>query len=421
MIIRFFYTVLLSVIAPFFLYGLFRKKADKPCVGGRWKEHFGISPALTTKKQPMWIHAVSVGETIAVSPLIQALKDKHPEVPVLLTTTTSTGAEQADKLKGLVEHRYMPIDFSFAVKKFIQCHRPSQLLIVETELWPNTLHTVGKANIPITVINARLSDKSYTGYKKILPIFRQASRNISKILCQHQKDANNFNRLGVPREKLAVTGSIKFDINISKQVAQKGLTLRADLGSTRPVWIAASTHKGEDEVVLSAHKKILEIFPEALLILVPRHPERFQAVESLARNNFEVINRTSKKPITSSTNIYIGNTMGEMLVLLSAADICFMGGSLIGKKVGGHNLLEPAALGKPCITGPSYYNFQDITNSLIAANACSVIYNSDELSNKICYLLNNSDLMTESSKQAIGVVEKSSGAIETTINQLQIH
>lgn len=421
MIIRFFYTALLAVVAPFFLYGLFRKKADKPYVGKRWKEHFGISPTLTTQKQPIWIHAVSVGETIAVSPLIHVLKDKYPEVPILLTTTTPTGAAQANKLKGLVEHRYMPIDFSFAVKKFIQCHKPSQLMIVETELWPNTLHTVCKANIPITVINARLSDKSYNGYKKILPIFHQVSRNISKILCQHQKDADNFRRLGVPEEKLAVTGSIKFDINISKQVVQSGLALRAEIGSTRPVWIAASTHKGEDEIVLSAHKKVLAFFPEALLILVPRHPERFQTVESLARSEFEVINRTSKKPITSSTNIYIGNTMGEMLVLLGACDICFMAGSLVGDKVGGHNLLEPAALGKPCITGPSYYNFQDITNSLISADACSVIHNSEELSNKICYLLNNSDIMTESSKQAIEVVEKSSGAIETTINQLQVH
>ncbi|MCL9780362.1 lipid IV(A) 3-deoxy-D-manno-octulosonic acid transferase [Vibrio sp. S4M6] len=421
MIIRFFYTVLLSFIAPFFLYGLFRKTANKPNIGARWKEHFGISPALTTTKQPIWIHAVSVGETIAVSPLIKTLKNKYPKVPILLTTTTPTGAAQADKLKGLVEHRYMPIDFSFAVKKFIRCHKPSQLLIVETELWPNTLHTVCKAKIPITVLNARLSDKSYRGYKKVLPIFRQVSRNISKILCQHQKDADNFSRLGVPQKKLAVTGSIKFDINISKQIIQNGLVLRKRIGSTRPVWIAASTHKGEDEIVLSAHKRALEVFPDALLILVPRHPERFQAVESLARDKFEVVNRTSQQPITSSTNVYIGNTMGEMLVLLGAADICFMGGSLIGKKVGGHNLLEPAALGKPCITGPSYYNFKDITNSLVAVNACSVIHDDEELCNKICYLLNNSNIMAEGSKQAIAVVKNSAGAIEATINQLQLH
>ncbi|WP_104026768.1 lipid IV(A) 3-deoxy-D-manno-octulosonic acid transferase [Vibrio jasicida] len=370
MLIRTFYTLLLALASPFLLLGLYKSKPNKPKFGQRWKEHFGITPKLETTERPIWIHAVSVGESIAAIPLIKELKKQKPTQPILVTTTTSTGAEQIAKLGDLVEHRYMPIDFGFAVKGFIKAIRPKQMLIIETELWPNTLNTVHDAGIPIIVVNARLSEKSCRNYAKVQPLFDLLHPCIDKLLCQTESDAGRFERLGIEKNKLFVTGSIKFDIQISDDVKEKAKALRDALGLERPIWIAASTHKGEDEQMLEAHKKILESHPNALLILVPRHPERFDNVFELCQKlGFEAARRTSRTEITESTQVYLGDTMGEMLTLIGSADICFMGGSLIGDKVGGHNVLEPAALGVPVITGPSYYNFKEIVEDLIEKKA----------------------------------------------------
>ncbi|WP_038876893.1 lipid IV(A) 3-deoxy-D-manno-octulosonic acid transferase [Vibrio jasicida] len=370
MLIRIFYTLLLALASPFLLFGLYKSKPNKPKFGQRWKEHFGITPKLETTERPIWIHAVSVGESIAAIPLIKELKKQKPTQPILVTTTTSTGAEQIAKLGDLVEHRYMPIDFGFAVKGFIKAIRPKQMLIIETELWPNTLNTVHDAGIPIIVVNARLSEKSCRNYAKVQPLFDLLHPCIDKLLCQTESDAGRFERLGIEKNKLFVTGSIKFDIQISDDVKEKAKALRDALGLERPIWIAASTHKGEDEQMLEAHKKILESHPNALLILVPRHPERFDNVFELCQKlGFEAARRTSRTEITESTQVYLGDTMGEMLTLIGSADICFMGGSLIGDKVGGHNVLEPAALGVPVITGPSYYNFKEIVEDLIEKKA----------------------------------------------------
>ncbi len=384
MLIRIIYTALLALASPFLLLGLYKSKPNKPKFGGRWKEHFGITPQLKTHQRPIWIHAVSVGESIAATPLIKELKQQYPEQPIVVTTTTSTGAEQIAKLGDLVEHRYMPIDFGFAVKSFLKAIQPKKMLIIETELWPNTLNVVKQANVPITVVNARLSEKSCKNYAKVQWLFNQLHPCLTQVLCQTDSDAERFERLGVNKEKLSVTGSIKFDIQISDHVKQQGKALRAQLGKDRPVWIAASTHKGEDEQVLEAHKQILECHPNALLILVPRHPERFDDVFALCKKQgFETVRRTEKQPAENTTQIYLGDTMGEMLVLIGAADICFMGGSLIGDKVGGHNVLEPAALGVPVITGPSYYNFTEIVNLLKKHSFCNIITKINELSNLI--------------------------------------
>ncbi|EJG0104612.1 lipid IV(A) 3-deoxy-D-manno-octulosonic acid transferase, partial [Vibrio parahaemolyticus] len=384
MLIRIIYTALLALASPFLLLGLYKSKPNKPKFGGRWKEHFGITPQLKTHQRPIWIHAVSVGESIAATPLIKELKQQYPEQPIVVTTTTSTGAEQIAKLGDLVEHRYMPIDFGFAVKSFLKAIQPEKMLIIETELWPNTLNVVKQANVPITVVNARLSEKSCKNYAKVQWLFNQLHPCLTQVLCQTDSDAERFERLGVNKEKLSVTGSIKFDIQISDHVKQQSKALRAQLGKDRPVWIAASTHKGEDEQILEAHKQILESHPNALLILVPRHPERFDDVFALCKKQgFETVRRTENQPEENTTQIYLGDTMGEMLVLIGAADICFMGGSLVGDKVGGHNVLEPAALGVPVITGPSYYNFTEIVNLLKKHSFCNIITKINELSNLI--------------------------------------
>ncbi|MEX3071994.1 lipid IV(A) 3-deoxy-D-manno-octulosonic acid transferase [Vibrio alginolyticus] len=413
MLIRFIYTLLLALASPILLFGLYKSKPNKPKFGSRWKEHFGITPKLDTHQRPIWIHAVSVGESIAATPLIKALKKQNPQQPILVTTTTSTGAEQIAKLGNLVEHRYMPIDFGFAVKGFLKATNPKQMLIIETELWPNTLNVVHKAGVPITVVNARLSEKSCNNYAKVQPLFNLLHPCLTKVLCQANSDAERFERLGVSKEKLFVTGSIKFDIEIPNEVKEQGKVLKSELGVNRPVWIAASTHKGEDEQVLAAHKKILESFPDALLILVPRHPERFDSVFELCQTQgFDTVRRTGQPNVTKSTQIYLGDTMGEMLVLLGAADICFMGGSLIGDKVGGHNVLEPTALGVPVITGPSYYNFKEVVTALDQTNAVIITNN---LPTSIVQLMSNFQLRQNMSMNAVNFVNKSKGAIEKNL------
>ncbi|MCU8238253.1 lipid IV(A) 3-deoxy-D-manno-octulosonic acid transferase [Vibrio vulnificus] len=419
MLIRLLYTLILAVAAPLLLFGLYRSKPNKPKFGQRWKEHFGITPRLTSADRPLWIHAVSVGESLAAVPLIKALKAENPAQVIVVTTTTSTGAEQMEKLGDLVEHRYMPIDFSFAVRGFLKAINPTKMLIIETELWPNTLATVHKANIPIVVVNARLSEKSRSNYAKVHTLFDQIHPCLSKVLCQSQADADRFAELGVDADKLDVTGSIKFDIQISEELRNKGTDLRLLLGQERPIWIAASTHKGEDEQVLAAHRQLLATHSNALLILVPRHPERFNSVFDLCeKQGFDTVRRSGSSCITESTQVYLGDTMGEMLVLLGAADACFMGGSLVGNKVGGHNVLEPAALGVPTITGPSYYNFKEIVDELIQREAMNVCDNATDLASSLFELLTNLDKAIATRENMSAFMQCSSGAIARVLQAI---
>ncbi|ELR8703393.1 lipid IV(A) 3-deoxy-D-manno-octulosonic acid transferase [Vibrio vulnificus] len=415
MLVRWLYTLLLALAAPLLLFGLYRSKPNKPKFGKRWKEHFGITPTLDGQNQPLWIHAVSVGESLAAVPLIKAIKEKTPDQVIVVTTTTSTGAEQIAKLGNLVEHRYMPIDFAFAVRGFLQAIKPAKMLIIETELWPNTLATVHKVNIPIVVVNARLSEKSQQNYAKVQSLFNLIHPCLSKVLCQSKADADRFAKLGVAIDKLCVTGSIKFDIHISDEIKRKGTELRAQLGQNRPIWIAASTHKGEDEQVLAAHQQVLESHPNTLLILVPRHPERFDSVFELCQaQGFETIRRTQPQDVTNSTQVYLGDTMGEMLILLGAADVCFMGGSLVGDKVGGHNVLEPAALGVPVITGPSFFNFKEITVELQQANGIIVSEGTD-IAHHVESLLLNQSMRKNIVGSATAVVQRNQGSLSTTL------
>lgn len=423
--IRFFYTLLLVIASPILLLILYRKKTGKPTFGKRWKEHFGFTPAVfkSENQKILWIHAVSVGEVIGVSSLIKAIKQQNPSYKIVVTTTTATGAQQVEKLGELVEHRYMPIDFSWTVRGFLKSVRPDEMIIMETELWPNTLVTVSKKKIPITVINARLSERSANRYQSFPSIFKLFSLSITKILCQHQDDANRFLKLGVPLEKLTVTGSLKFDITIDLNWIEKGKELREQLTSNKLnsfVWIAASTHQGEDEQILDAHQQLLDSYPQSILILVPRHPERFDSVYQLIQDQGLTVSRRTEKEFQQDAQVYLADTMGEMLILMAASDICFMGGSLLGEKVGGHNLLEPAALGVPTITGPSYYNFSDITEQLVQAKATSICTDAKSLSQQVMVLFSQKEILKEKGKQSLAVVQRNTGAIDKTLQTLNL-
>jgi 3-deoxy-D-manno-octulosonic-acid transferase len=417
MLYRLLYNLLIHLGLPLALLALYKPKRGKPGFGARWAEHLGRVPP-TGQEAPLWIHAVSVGETLAISPFIRALKAERPDLPILLTTTTRTGAEQAAKLGDLVVHRYAPLDYPWAIAAFLKRFQPRALWIMETELWPNWLHACAHHHLPVTIINGRLSERSCQRYGSFQGAFDALSRPLSLLLCQHQDDADRFHRLGIGKERLAVTGSIKFDIQFGDEVQSKGHALRLALGAERPVWIAASTHQGEDEQVLAAFDRVLVAHPTALLILVPRHPERFDSVAALCAS-YGCVRRSQHQRqaerVEEGDKVYLGDTMGELPLMLAAADLTFVGGSLV--KVGGHNLLEPAALGKPCLTGPAYFNFSDITRQLVAQGGGLVVADEHELGNRVSALLADGGARRTMGEQARAVVLRNQGALARTLSR----
>ena len=422
MLVRVFYTLLLALAAPLLLWGLYRTKPGKPHFGARWKEHFGFTPHLATTTAPIWIHAASVGEAIAIVPVIKALKQAYPEQAIVVTTTTSTGAEQVAKLGELVEHRYMPIDFSWCVHGFLKAIKPKLFLIVEKELWLNTLTCVHQQKIPTIIVNARLSERSAKRYQSFSFFTHQLLNKIDKILCLHDDDAQRFIDIGAQQHQIAVTGSIKYDITIANTVFEHAQNLRQQLGAQRPIFVAASTHQGEDEQVLDAYQTVLQQYPDAMAIIVPRHPQRFDSVAKLAiERGLMVHRRTDTTPIKANTQLYLADTMGEMLVMLATADVTFMGGSLVGEKVGGHNLLEPAAVAKPAITGPSFYNFEDITQQLLAAGAIEICQNSHQLAQQLVTLFNDPERQRHMGVQGQRIVIENQGAVNKTIANIHFY
>lgn len=410
------YNLLIHLLSPALLALLYWPKRGKPGFGRRWPEHLGFVPP-TRGERPVWLHAVSVGEIVAATPLIRKLKAEHPELPVLVTTTTRTGADQAAKLGDLVEHRYAPLDFPWAVTLFLRRIQPRALLIMETELWPNLLHACGRRRLPVLLLNARLSARSAARYRRFHGIFRLLAANITHISCQHRDDAERFASLGLAREQLSISGSVKFDIEYGPYIVEQGRQLREQLGTQRPVWIAASTHEGEDEQLLDAHRRLLATLPEALLILVPRHPQRFEQVASLVQKQGLTLHRRTLGKPAGNPQVYLGDTMGELPLMLAAADIAFVGGSLIER--GGHNLLEPAALAKPVLSGPSTFNFSDISHQLIDAGGAAVVTHAGELSDTLKQLFGNESITAHMGERALAVVSANRGALAKTLARIE--
>ncbi|MEH0690618.1 lipid IV(A) 3-deoxy-D-manno-octulosonic acid transferase [Vibrio cholerae] len=421
-LMRILYTLLLALASPLLLWGLYRKRPNKPEFGSRWKEHFGFTPPLAEDETSLssgviWVHAVSVGEVLASQKLVLTLKQHYPSKRILVTTTTSTGAEQVAKMG--VEHRYMPIDFGWCVNRFLTTIQPDIMLIIETELWPNTISAVSQRQIPIVLVNGRLSEKSFNNYKSLSWLMRPIFRRLNQVLAIHDDDNERFLKLGVGNAR--ATGSLKYDVTVPDDVKMKSEQLREQLGLHRRVFIAASTHQGEDEIVIQAFKKTKETVPELLLILVPRHPERFDDIASLVETSeLNLVRRSRSKQLghlASNIDVYLGDSMGEMLLLMGASDLVFMGGSLIGKKVGGHNFIEPALLKKPIITGPSYYNFKDIAEQLTQAKALTVVECEEALCSAIqdyCSMPQTFDLFAE---QGQNIVKKNKGSLERVLRE----
>lgn len=376
----------------------------------RLKERLGFCPYMFN--QCVWVHAVSVGETIAAIPFIKALKKRYPDLPFLITNMTPTGAARVKAAFGnTVMQAYVPYDLPDAVDRFLDRVNPRIAIIMETEMWPNLFAACKSREIPLMIANARLSEKSARGYRLISPLTRQMLTAVSAIAAQATADAERFINLGISKAKVTITGNLKFDIEVSADLIEKSKELRASLGGGRLIWIAASTHQGEEEIILAAHRLIVEKNKNALLILVPRHPERFDAMTELAKQQgFNVIRRSRHEICAPEINVYMGDTMGELLLMYAVADVAFVGGSFV--PVGGHNMLEPAVLSKPILTGPNLFNFAEISEKLFSAQAMVMVENANQLAEAVTELFNNIEYRDKMGKNALDVVEANRGSLE---------
>ncbi|MGM0413407.1 MAG: lipid IV(A) 3-deoxy-D-manno-octulosonic acid transferase [Pseudomonadota bacterium] len=381
------YTALLGVALPLIFAHLARRGLREPAYRRGWGQRLGWLPrAARTETPPIWVHAASVGEVRAIAPLIRQLQADHPDTPLLLTTTTPAGAEQAAGLLRPEDRQaYLPLDCPGAVARFLDRARPRLAVIVEMELWPNLFAALRRREIPVLLANARMSARSARRYARLRRLIAPVLATPTRILAQAEDDASRLTELGAPAERVEVAGNLKFDLALPADLAERGAELRAALGE-RPVWIAASTREGEEESILAAHATVRRTHPDALLLLAPRHPQRFDEVARIiAANGGEPARRSRGELPDSGQPVYLADTLGELPVLYAAADLAFVGGSLVA--LGGQNVLEPAAVGRAVITGPSRYNFATITRGLEAAGALTEVADADALGRTVAELL----------------------------------
>jgi 3-deoxy-D-manno-octulosonic-acid transferase len=407
--IRWLYTLLLYLLLPLVFVRLAWRSLRAPAYRRRWLERLGIFPA-PARWGGIWVHAVSVGEVQAVVPLIRELLTEHPAVPIMLTTTTPTGSARAiEQFGDQVDHVYFPYDLPFALTGFIRRVRPRVLLMAETEIWPNLLYACRRNRIHSVLANARLSEKSARRYAWLGGFARQTFGRIDCVAAQAEADAARFRRLGVADARVVVTGSVKFDMRIPASLEEQVEVLRREWGG-RPVWVAGSTHEGEDERVLFAHLNVLRRFPEALLILVPRHPERFERVAALcSREHLRLARRSDPGSYGSQTQVYLGDTMGELPVLLGSADVAFIGGSLA--PTGGHNMLEASAQGVAVCFGPHVFNFAAISALLLAEGAAVQVDSEIQLGGQVIAWFSDASGRAEVGENGRRVVLQNRGAV----------
>ncbi|WP_432471638.1 lipid IV(A) 3-deoxy-D-manno-octulosonic acid transferase [Amphritea sp. HPY] len=388
---RLLYTLLLYCLTPLILLKLWFRGRKSPEYRQRWGERFGLIPDFTSSHavSPLWIHSVSLGETVAITPLVEQLLAQYPEQPIIMTTMTPTGSERVRAQFGdRVMHVYCPYDLPDVLARFHNRVKPRCCIIVETELWPNLIRSCASRDVPVLVANARLSARSAKGYQRFAWLTRPMLRDISCIAAQNPVDGQRFLDLGLSTAQLAVTGSIKFDITPPQGDEEEIKQLRSAWGIDRPVFIAASTHDDEEQQLIGLYKALQNRSPELLLILVPRHPERFVEVyNQCLRAGLKTSRRSLREPPATDINVYLGDTMGDMMKLYAAADIAFVGGSLIER--GGHNPLEPAVLGKPVLMGPHLFNFQQIADQLEKQQALTVVSDIEQLQLVVRQLLDN--------------------------------
>jgi 3-deoxy-D-manno-octulosonic-acid transferase len=417
-ILRFCYILLSYLLTPLILLHLFYKGFGNRDYWKRNGERFGFYYG-TVPSGAIWVHAVSVGEVQAAAALVNSLLEQYPQRPLVITTTTPTGADRVRALFGeRVIHRYAPFDLAWPVKRFFIWCRPAIAIILETELWPNLYHECGRRKVPLVLASARVSPKSIGRYRMLVSLFKETLSHGIVIAAQTKADAERFLLLGANPQRTHVTGNIKFDFALPDGVAEQGAAFRAAYAANKPAWVAASTHASEEEIVLRAHRLVQEKIPDAVLILVPRHPERFAGVAALVeRQGFRFVRRSTGNPGAADTEVVLGDTMGELMAFYAAADVAFVGGSLV--KIGGHNLLEPAALRLPIITGPYTYNAADIAELFQDDGVAQVVNDAPELAAAVCELLFDPLERERLGNRAEALTEQSRGALARLLALLQ--
>jgi len=360
----------------------------------------------------LWVHAVSVGEARAAAPLVLRLIKEKPNFKVLVTTTTPTGSAMVDlMLRDKVAHCYFPYDLNWAMKRFVKLVQAKTVLVMETEIWPNMINAVKASGATLVYTNVRLSDRSYAGYAKFPAFVKSTLDQIDLFAVQGKADRKHLELLGVAKDKITETGSIKFDVNVVPSLRESAEVMRRQLGQDRLIWIAGSTRDGEESKILAAYKVLKKQFPSLLLILVPRHPERFDYMaRKVQRRELICVRRTDNLPeLTADVDVYLGDTMGELSLMYACSDVAFVGGSL--EPLGGQNILEPCALGVPVVFGPHMFNFPDISRWTIKEGAGKMVQDTDELVNVVAELLANPSLRDEMGSKGTAFIDAHRGAL----------
>ena len=415
--LRYLYSLILYLMLPWVLLRLWLKGFRVPGYRRHWQQRFGFGDSNTVK-DVIWVHAVSVGEVRAAQALIESLLSDETGRPILITTTTPTGRETAQRLfGGTVSYRYLPYDLPGSVRRFLKSVRPAITVIMETEIWPNLYHQLHQGRVPLLLLNARLSRASLKGYLRLRGLSRAAIHCVERIAPQSEEDARRFVRLGASRRQLSVAGNLKFDGQLPADFDERVAVLKNSLGSNRLIWVAGSTHGGEERQVLDAHRRILQVHTQALLLIVPRHPERAKEVGLLCQQAGLVFQYFSSMSASlEGAQVVIVDTLGDLVYLYGLAKAAFVGGSLTGK--GGHNPLEALLAGVPVITGPSACNFQAVYQELINAGAVHIIRTEAELADQVCGWFVDGLRRDAAAEAGLRVIAKNRGALQRSLDLL---
>lgn len=414
---RFFYTFLLYLMLPIVPIKLLWRGLKQPEYRLHWRERFGFY-TLPVKKPIIWLHCVSVGETRAAAPLVNALLNQYPHHQILLTHTTPTGRTTSEQLFGdKVQRVYLPYDLPFAVKGFLTHFKPVVGVLLETELWFNLMATCKQRGVPLLLVNARLSEKSAQGYAKLGKLVNNGLQNLTAIAAQTEQDAKRLQALGA--QNVQIMGNLKFDVTPPTGAAWQGKQLRNFFGEHRPVFLAASTRDGEETIILDAtHQANI---PDLLTVIVPRHPQRFNAVEVLLQQRGLHYQKRStlNQTVDAKTQVILGDSMGELFVYYASADVCLVGGSLL--PFGGQNLIEPMRMGKPVLIGEHTFNFKEVADLAVAQCAAWRVQDSQALTLALRTLFENTQKQVEMGKNGLNLCATSQGATQKTLDIIAQH
>lgn len=408
------YSGVAYLLLPWALLHLISRGIRYPPYLRRWHERFGFVPKVHAEKL-IWIHAVSVGEVRTIVRLVEYLQGEYPGSRILVTTMTPTGSSQVRQFLGDgVLHCYIPFDLPGSVRRFLNRVQPNVAFIVETEFWPNIFRLCKDRSIPLLLVNVRLSPRSFKGYRRFPRFTKNMLARVAMMAVQSEEDAERLRALGACEDVMRVTGNLKFDARLPHGRAERATRLRRRWGKSRPVWIAASTHEREEKTVLRSFRELRQQHPALLLVIVPRHPERFSRVARLCkRNGLQVVLHSEcRGDLADTADVLVGNTMGELHELYGAADVAFIGGSLV--RHGGHNLVEAMAVGVPVVFGPHIFNFEQSSNIALVSGAASQVRNADELAATVGSYLDDPALHMRAARAATKVIEDNRGSLQAT-------